>query len=158
MTVKISWFSSIFCQSLRCPVPLSKFALCGARWLLLTVRQSKRLEPKFPKEKSTQRLVAGYQLAAGPLQSSSGRLAQHFSWKMLQQKYRCCPPRGGVSSEHHREGGLRVTVLATIQNPKYTFWNINFWRSNKISINCIDLCRTDLSVLDKKLKLFSLDS
>ena len=56
------------------------------------------------------------QLAAGPLQSSSGRLAQHLF----------CPPRGGVSSEHHREGGIGVRVVANIQNPKYTFSNFNF--------------------------------
>ena len=51
---------------------------------------------------------------------------QHLSWKQLQQKYRRRPLRGGVSSEHHREGGLRVRAVRITRIPKYSFSQITF--------------------------------
>ena len=33
----------------------------------------------------------------------------------------CGPPRGGVSSEYHREGGLRVRAVRITRIPKYSF-------------------------------------
>ena len=71
----------------------------------------------------------------------------------------CGPPRGGVSSEYHREGGLRVTVVATIRNPKYsfsTFQIFNFLtKYEKRKMSC-DFCPIDLrtEISTKRFKNF----
>ena len=74
------------------------------------------LDRNFQRGNQRSAVSPANELAGGPLQSSSGRLAQHLS----------CPPRGGVSSEPRREGGIGVRAVASIQNPNYTFSNFNF--------------------------------
>ena len=69
-----------------------------------------------------------------------------------------CPPCGGVSPEHHREGGSRVSVDAKIQNRNFrfpilhVFTIVEYMKNLKSSAY---FCRTDYSILDKILKLFS---
>ena len=72
-----------------------------------------------------------------------------------------CPPCGGVSPEHHREGGL--TGQCGCQNPKSKFEIFDFkfyiffhdFGKHEKSKNSADFCPTDYSIVDKSLKLFS---